>query len=566
MDANTTTDTFTTSNTDTSTSSSSILQTTTLDGHQPTTTNGEFTKNAVPSDETVKTLSSIYLNGLGEQTQSIANGGYNGNTVSSTIIPNGETKTSSSGLQNTSDEQTQPTASSEIINGAASSVSASSDTVLKERPQPTANGGHSHTTSSKAKISQANKGKTPWNKGRKRSEEEKARISAGVRAKNRERLLKKLEEEGITEEEHNARIAEAKKKAADERKERRTAKGGYIPTEETKAKISKALRAKYKDGDLRKRRSSTSNQNRKGIKHTEETKKKISASLKARWNEDPDYKTNMKNKLGDSNKKETVRERISNTLKEKWKDPEFRAYMMEKIANRRAAPSTRGDDYRRKISESMKRKWEDPNYRAKAVKGMSNAAKGRVESTTDSPQKKPKKKPVVKKTKEKTTSTSIKKDTTKSEKPKISITPVPMLTKVPVATPGVVKKKRRRKSTSSSTSTPTSKTPVKKKKPVLSKFGENEEEKKRLTRMKDQRRDLYDLLYGEEERAEQKSNLDKTQDNTSDDDNIHDIQNNIEFEAKTYIEMFGDADDEEDDFDIEEFDPYGLDELEQSRF
>merc|ERR1712071_296619 len=113
---------------------------------------------------------------------------------------------------------------------------------------------------------------------------------------------------------------------------------------------------------------------------------------------------------------------------------------------------------------------------------------------------------------------------------------------------------------------PTSKTPVKKKKPVLSKFGENEEEKKRLTRMKDQRRDLYDLLYGEEERAEQKSNLDKTQDNTSDDDNIHDIQNNIEFEAKTYIEMFGDADDEEDDFDIEEFDPYGLDELEQSRF
>merc|ERR1712071_1816 len=174
-------------------------------------------------------------------------------------------------------------------------------------------------------------------------------------------------------------------------------------------------------------------------------------------------------------------------------------YMMEKIANRRAAPSTRGDDYRRKISESMKRKWEDPNYRAKAVKGMSNAAKGRVESTTDSPQKKPKKKPVVKKTKEKTTSTSIKKDTTKSEKPKISITPVPMLTKVPVATPGVVKKKRRRKSTSSSTSTPTSKTPVKKKKPVLSKFGENEEEKKRLTRMKDQRRDLYDLLYGEED-------------------------------------------------------------------
>jgi len=66
-------------------------------------------------------------------------------------------------------------------------------------PIPTLNGGYSHTKKSRAKIGLANKGNTPWNKGRIRSEEDKAKISAGVKARNRQVLLAKLEKLGMTE-------------------------------------------------------------------------------------------------------------------------------------------------------------------------------------------------------------------------------------------------------------------------------------------------------------------------------------------------------------------------------
>ena len=150
-------------------------------------------------------------------------------------------------------------------------------------PKPTSNGGYTHTASSKAKISEANRGKTPWNKGRKRSAEDKARISAGVKARNREKLLKKIADMGMTEEEYNAKLEEDKRRIAEEKAKRRTAKGGYIPTAETKAKISKILLEKHKNGEIKKRSRASSSATRKGKKHSEETKKKISMSLKARW-------------------------------------------------------------------------------------------------------------------------------------------------------------------------------------------------------------------------------------------------------------------------------------------
>lgn len=70
-----------------------------------------------------------------------------------------------------------------------------------EKPIPTENGGYSHTKASKAKISKANKGKQPWNKGKERSAEDRAKISASVRERHRQELLKKLEAMGMTEEE-----------------------------------------------------------------------------------------------------------------------------------------------------------------------------------------------------------------------------------------------------------------------------------------------------------------------------------------------------------------------------
>jgi len=91
---------------------------------------------------------------------------------------------------------------------------------IEERALPTLAGGYSHTKSSKAKIAKANKGNTPWNKGRKRSEEDKAKISAGVRATNRQVLLKKIEKMGITEEEWFRRRKKIKLEREIERRRR----------------------------------------------------------------------------------------------------------------------------------------------------------------------------------------------------------------------------------------------------------------------------------------------------------------------------------------------------------
>jgi hypothetical protein len=51
------------------------------------------------------------------------------------------------------------------------------------------------------KISKANAGNVPWNFGRRRSGADKAKISVGVRARNRQRLLRQLEQLGMSEEE-----------------------------------------------------------------------------------------------------------------------------------------------------------------------------------------------------------------------------------------------------------------------------------------------------------------------------------------------------------------------------
>ena len=71
-----------------------------------------------------------------------------------------------------------------------------------------------------------------------------------------------------------------------------------------------------------------------------------------------------------------------------------------------------------------------------------------------------------------------------------------------------------------------------------------------VSKMKDERRDLYDLLYGEEERASSKKSMEENTDHVA------------VYEDNDYSSLFED----EDDFDIDDFDPYGLDELEQSRY
>lgn len=71
----------------------------------------------------------------------------------------------------------------------------------RKKQKSAAKGLYTHGEAARQKISMANKGNTPWNKGKNRSGADKAKISAGVRARNKAVLLKKLDEIGMTEDE-----------------------------------------------------------------------------------------------------------------------------------------------------------------------------------------------------------------------------------------------------------------------------------------------------------------------------------------------------------------------------
>ena len=79
----------------------------------------------------------------------------------------------------------------------------------------------------------------------------------------------------------------------------------------------------------------------------------------------------MKEKALKASNSGDVRQRISETLRNKWKDPEFRVNMLEKIKSRKSQAGTITDaSHRQKISEAMKAKWRDPSYRQSAIEGM----------------------------------------------------------------------------------------------------------------------------------------------------------------------------------------------------
>lgn len=243
-------------------------------------------------------------------------------------------------------------------------------------PTLTLRGGYTHTSSSKAKISAANKGKVPWNKGTPRSDEVRARISDGVRKRNRERFLVMLAEENITEEEYLERKKADKKKKDTERRKRRTARGGYTPTEETRQKISQVLREKYATGEV-KRAPRDPSTVRRGFSHSDATKEKIRETLKRKWAEDVNYRESMMNKtIANGAVAESIRQRIAETLKKKWEDPDFRAEMLDKFKNRKAASQTRDQSHRQRISSAIKRKWMDEEYRKRALEGMAKGREG----------------------------------------------------------------------------------------------------------------------------------------------------------------------------------------------
>jgi NUMOD3 motif len=433
----------------------------------------------------------------------------------------------------------------------------------QDTPRPTANGGFTHTSASRAKISAANKGKTPWNKGKSRSDEVRARIAAGVRAKNRERLLKKLEEMGLTEEDYLLQKKEEKRKREAEKRARRTANGGYKPTAETRAKISKALKEKHASGQVKKREVDLSKV-RRGFTHSEETRRKISETLKKKWNSDNQYREHMTESCTKANSREETRRKIAESLRKRWADPEFREEMTKRMSTSRSGRGsiTYDDSYRKKISDAMKKKWQDPEYREKTLTSIQKSAQNRTssDSTPRRPAKKKtantknvgmqllnplspadlamrKKKKMAKKKKMKGAVAAL-----KSLEPREGAVALqPLEPRKASTTNSKLKGSRPPSNELKSTIELEVVTEKKQKKKKRKKSKENDGS---VTRLKEERRDLFDFLYGDED-----SLL------LDDDEDSFDIGVNGAAAESTLSKMgilLGDED-------LDSFDPYGLD-------
>jgi len=415
--------------------------------------------------------------------------------------------------------------------------------------RPTENGGYSHTRASRSKISAANKGKTPWNKGKTRSEETRAKIAAGVRARNRERFLQKLKDLGVTEEEYTEQKKAERRRKDAERRARRTDKGGYRPTEETKQKISNILKEKYANGEI-KRTPIHPSKVRRGFTHTEETRKKISESLRKRWKDDPEYRESMLNKTATNNNDEATRQKISETLKKKWQDPEFRAKMMEKMEVRKASGGLAGESHRAKISAAMKAKWQDKEYREKTLNAIAKRSAEQMKLRAQRPpkprKKKGKKRKVVvgKRKKKKVVSVKMEmvmpvevgdvvtrrivKETQKAKRKKAAAKKK-KAAKEPLVTPVLVEASKDADIQPVVAATKPIKKPKKKAKKKKAKEPDGS-----VSRLKEERRDLFDLLYGDEDGSATKA---------------------AEPEPRRERNIFSRLGDEN----LDEFDPYGLD-------
>jgi len=192
----------------------------------------------------------------------------------------------------------------------------------------------------------------------------------------------------------------------------------------------------------------------------------------------------MSKAAGNNNSGET-RQKISKSLQEKWQDPKFREKMMLAMRNRKtaSAPVAASKAQRDKISAAMKKKWQDESYRQKTIKGM--------EKYRDSLPPKEVKPKVIRtvKTDEMTAVTPLTKRKSKTSKVKV---------RVSSATAGVTKTKKKKKATKTKVAlaqtlkkTDNIPAPEKEKTKELNDDGD-------ISRMREERRDLYDLLYGDE--------------------------------------------------------------------
>ncbi|KAJ1430814.1 hypothetical protein B484DRAFT_418689 [Ochromonadaceae sp. CCMP2298] len=210
---------------------------------------------------------------------------------------------------------------------------------VARRAPPTALG-RPHTESSKAKISAANKGKTPWNVGRQHSAETRAKISEKTRLAALRKKGDKAAALGFSLAEFEA-LQQTGRDVV--RKEK--LKGGL--TEEGRRRISDAMKLRWNAPGFK---ETYANSTRGTRSHSLETKQRISEAIKLKW-QDNEYRD-----IDRRAPTAEVRARISATLKARWEEPEFREKMMSQSFERTP-------EWRSLMSEKIREKWTDPEYR-----------------------------------------------------------------------------------------------------------------------------------------------------------------------------------------------------------
>ena len=161
--------------------------------------------------------------------------------------------------------------------------------------------------------------------------------------------LRDVEALGITIEEYDQRKKEAKKSS----KISNSTKPGGL-TEDGRRRISESLKLRWQDEEYRKKYIMAPGRN-----VTAETREKISKAIKLKW-QDMEYRT----KCMSTTVTLEARQRISNTLKEKWRtDEEFKTRMRNTNLTH---PKT--DAWKAAVSQKIKDRWNDPEYRNKIAK------------------------------------------------------------------------------------------------------------------------------------------------------------------------------------------------------
>ena len=204
-----------------------------------------------------------------------------------------------------------------------------------------------HSEEVRAKISAANRGKTPWNVGKKHDEETKRKIAERTRAAMLQKKREKAEALGLTLEEYDARKVVVKKE-----KRKMQLKGGL--TEDGRRRIAESARKRWQDPE---RRATYLAKLAGSRNHTEETRARISAAIRQKWQD------GVYNSKPNVTVTEEQRARMSQKMKSLWEDPTFRERMLRSRGDR-------GDDWRAKISMSIKTLWENETYRNSVLSGL----------------------------------------------------------------------------------------------------------------------------------------------------------------------------------------------------